>query len=101
MNYRINSQNDTIEKILLAFEELTIGIGIASICDIKVNRGEYSSTIVMTPKEGKEISQSDFFWLGYFVGRDFEECRACTERTERAKQHIDSITNKSAKFKSE
>ncbi|AKK74456.1 hypothetical protein OK18_19185 [Chryseobacterium gallinarum] len=79
VEYRINSQNDTVELILLAFKELSIGIGISALCDIEILRGDYSSTIVLTNKSEKEFKHSDFFWFGYFVGRDFEEkeCEKC------------------------
>lgn len=79
--YKINSQNDTIELILLAFKELSIGVGISTLCDVKVIKGSYSSTIILTSKGDKEIKHSDFFWLGYFVGRDFAPpCKACERR---------------------
>ncbi|PIF44906.1 hypothetical protein CLU96_1904 [Chryseobacterium sp. 52] len=69
--YRINSQNDTIEVILKALKEVSVGIGIAAVCDITVKYGNYSSTIVFIPKD-KEIKHQDFFWFGYFVGRDYK-----------------------------
>lgn len=71
--YRINSQNDTVELILKALEEVSVGIGFSILCDIEVIKDKYSSTIIFKTKEEREIKQSDFFMLGYFVGRDFEE----------------------------
>ncbi|WP_395974233.1 hypothetical protein [Chryseobacterium cucumeris] len=68
---RINSQHDIIEDILKALNEVSIGIGIAASCDINVEKGVYSSTIVFTPKD-REIKHQDFFWFGYFVGRDYK-----------------------------
>jgi hypothetical protein len=82
--YRINSQNDTIELILKALEEVSVGIGFSVLCDIEVIKGEDSSTIIFKTKDGREIKQSDFFMLGYFVGRDFEkkECEVCKQKIE-------------------
>lgn len=80
--YRINSQNHTIALILKALKEVSVGIGFSVLCDIEVIKGKDSSTIVFKTKEEREIKQSDFFILGYFVGRDFEEknCDKCMKR---------------------
>lgn len=77
--YRINSQNDTIKLILKALKELSVGIGFSVICDIEVVKGKDSSTIIFKTKDERKIKHSDFFMLGYFVGRDFEEkvCDRC------------------------
>ena len=89
--YRINSQNDTIEVILKALKEVSVGIGIAEVCEITVEKGDYSSTIVFIPKD-KGIEQKDFFWFGYFVGRDYKagtfDFTIVSEETKRNKKHL-------------
>jgi hypothetical protein len=93
--YRINSQNDTIEKVLLAFKELMIGEGIAARCNIETISAENSSTIVIKTKdEKKEIKPEDLFWFGYFIGRDFEDCPICTERRQLAIDKLNTIVKK-------
>lgn len=88
---KINSQNDIIDIILLALKEVSIGIGIATSCDIKVEKGDYSSTIVFSPKNLK-INYQDFFWFGYFVGRDYKagtfDFTIVSEETKRSKKHL-------------
>lgn len=69
---RINFQNDVIEKILEALKTCGTGIGIVEKYSLEILKGDYSSTIVFTPKEGEEINARDFFMLGYFVGRDYD-----------------------------
>jgi len=68
---RINFQNEIIETILEALETCSMGEGIVIKYDYILLKGKYSSTLVFTPKEGKEMDANDFFMLGYFVGRDY------------------------------
>lgn len=72
LEYKINAQNDTIDIILMALEETIQGKGIATACSIDVKRGNYGSTIIFTPNGMIEITPQDFFWLGYYVGRDYK-----------------------------
>lgn len=70
---RINSQNHVIDLITQALEETTLGQGLKHLYEIEYLRENHSATIVFTRKDEKEVNASDFFFLGYFVGRDFEE----------------------------
>lgn len=72
MKYKINAQNDTIDNVLMALEETIQGKGIKACCNIDVNRGDYGSTITFTPNGKIDITHQDFFWLGYYVGRDYK-----------------------------
>lgn len=94
--YRLNAQNDLIDLVTLALKETSIGEGFTIICDIEYLRNDYSTTIVFKRKDGEDIDASDFFLLGYFVGRDFEEkiCSVCVEKRNLALEKIYSKKKK-------
>lgn len=77
-NFRINSQNHVIDLITQALEETSLGQGLKHISDIEYLKQNDSTTLVFTRKDGKDFNPSDFFFLGYFVGRDFEENKKTT-----------------------
>jgi hypothetical protein len=90
---RINSQNDMIDLITLALEEMSLGQGFKILCNIEYLKQENSTTMVFERKDGKELDPSDFFFLGYFVGRDFEEkaCNVCNAKDARRMTLIEKI----------
>ena len=71
-DFRINSQNGTIESILEALETCSQGIGMQVKYEYSIEIGDYSSTIVFKLKPKYTSNPIDFFWLGYFVGRDYK-----------------------------
>lgn len=75
---RINSQNHVIDLITQALEETSLGHGLKHLSDIEYIKQNNSTTMVFERKDGKEYNPSDFFFLGYFVGRDFEENKKYT-----------------------
>jgi len=80
---RINSQNSMIDLITQSLDETAVGEGLKALCNIEyLIQGNDSTTIVFERKDGKELNASDFFMLGYFIGRDFEErkCIPCETR---------------------
>lgn len=85
-----------IDLILLALKEVSVGIGLSIACDIELLKGDYSSTIKFAPKDGINIKHSDFFMLGYFVGRDFEKhtCKKCEQKKHVLLSSIKSKKNK-------
>ena len=69
---RINAQNDIIENVILALNTCSQGIGMLFKYDMgRIDNG-YSSTLIFTPKKGYSINPTDFFLLGYYVGRDYD-----------------------------
>lgn len=68
----INSQNDDIDNVILALETCSVGEGMSVKYDVTRMDNGYSSTLTFTPKEGYEINPADFFWIGYYVGRDYD-----------------------------
>lgn len=94
--YRLNSQNHLIDLITLALKETSLGEGFAMICDVEYLRNNDSTTIVFKRKDGKDIDASDFFFLGYYVGRDFEE-KTCTVCVEKRNLAIEKIYSKKKK----
>lgn len=88
--YRILTENEKIEAILQSFEDSIMGQGIKLTCDYKIEYGENSSTLVLTPKEGKDITAAEFFTFGLIIGRDYlnEDIRIKTEKLEKAIQIV-------------
>lgn len=68
----IKQQNSTILSIIGALKTCIIGKGIRLLHHMKIIRGHYDTQIEFTRKDGKEINPLDFFMLGYFVGRDYD-----------------------------
>ncbi|MBP7174052.1 MAG: hypothetical protein KBA33_08320 [Cloacibacterium sp.] len=68
---RINIQNDIVEKILEALKTCSQGIGVTLQYEYTIEKDRYGSTIIFIPKEGRKMNPTDFFFLGYFVGRDY------------------------------
>lgn len=88
---RINSQNSMIDLISQSLQETSLGIGLNHLCNIEyLKQGNDSTTMVFERKDGEELNASDFFLLGYFVGRDFEEkeCMACENRKKNLIENI-------------
>ena len=69
---RINAQNDIIANIEFALETCSQGLGMLEKYNITKELGDYGSTLIFTVKSDKEMNPSDFFWLGYFFGRDYD-----------------------------
>lgn len=71
-----------INLITQALKETALGIGLNELCNIEYNKqSEDSTTIIFERKDGQDINASDFFMLGYFVGRDFEKRKCnCAEK---------------------
>lgn len=69
---RIKHQNSLILAIIGALKTSIIGQGIRAIHDLKIERGINDSLIEFTRKDGGQINPLDFFMLGYFVGRDYD-----------------------------
>lgn len=69
---RINAQNDIIKNILFALDTCSQGLGMKEKYEIKKEPGNYGSTLVFTPMLGFEMNPADFFWLGYYFGRDYD-----------------------------
>ncbi|MCT4321822.1 hypothetical protein [Elizabethkingia anophelis] len=69
--FKLSSQNEHIKAIEEAFESYSVAINLLDKVKIDINRGEYSSTIYFTVKEGKEINPIDFFWIGFMVRQDY------------------------------
>lgn len=69
---RIKHQNTLILGVIGALKTLTLGKGIREAHNIKILRGHYDSQIEFTRKDENEIDPIDFFMLGYFVGRDYD-----------------------------
>jgi hypothetical protein len=69
---RIKHQNSLILAIIGALKTSIIGQGIRAIHDLKIERGINDSLIEFTRKDSGQINPLDFFMLGYFVGRDYD-----------------------------
>ncbi|HFK5563454.1 TPA: hypothetical protein ACGZ9C_003122 [Elizabethkingia anophelis] len=69
--FKLSSQNEHIKAIEEAFESYSVAIQLHEKLYIEVKRGEYSSTIYFTVKEGHEINPIDFFWIGFMVRQDY------------------------------
>ncbi|WP_102980136.1 hypothetical protein [Chryseobacterium scophthalmum] len=87
---RINSQNHVIDLITQALDETSLGLGLKHLSDIEYIKQEDSTTIVFERKDGEEFNPSDFLFLGYFVGRDFEKCTICEEKQKSLIKNIQS-----------
>lgn len=70
-DFKINSQNNTIDSILEALKTCSQGIGMTEKYNHTIDTGETSSTIIFRLNPGFIYNPIDFFWLGYFVGRDY------------------------------
>lgn len=83
-----------IDLIRQSLEETSLGEGMQMLCNIEyIKHGEDSATMVFERNDGKELNPSDFFMLGYFVGRDFEEkpCNVCNAKDARRITLIENI----------
>ena len=69
----INAQKEIIDNVKLALKTCSTGIGMSVKYDIERKNTGGNSTLIFTPKPGYSIDPKDFFWLGYFVGRDYEK----------------------------
>nr|DAG72859.1 MAG TPA: hypothetical protein [Caudoviricetes sp.] len=69
----IKQQNYLILGIIGALKTCVLGKGVRESHNININRGHYDSQIEFTRKDGKDIQPIDFFMLGYFVGRDYQD----------------------------
>lgn len=68
---KIRHQNPFILSIIGALKTCIIGQGIRELHHIKIDRGEYDTSIEFTRKDGEPVNTADFFMFGYFVGRDY------------------------------
>lgn len=93
--YRILTENENIEAILQSFEDSLMGKGIKLTCDYKIEYGENSSTLVLTPKEGKEITAAEFLIFGIMIGRDYlnQEKLEMAEKLEKAIKIVKSAVS--------
>lgn len=71
--FKLNSQNEHIEAIEEAFETYSLAQQVREKLHIDIKRGEYSSTIHFTVKDGQEIDPVAFFWIGFIVRQDYLE----------------------------
>lgn len=69
---KIKQQNSLILSIIGALKTCITGQGIRGLHHVKIIRGHYDTQIEFTRKDGDEINPLDFFMLGYFVGRDYD-----------------------------
>lgn len=61
-----------ILAIIGALKTNVMAMGIREKHNIKIIRGHYDSLLEFSRKDGKMIRPIDFFMLGYFVGRDYD-----------------------------
>ena len=70
---KIAHQNSLILSTISALNSSSLGKGIKTSHNIKLKRGERSSQLELTRKDGEDLNPLDFFMLGYFVGRDYDK----------------------------
>lgn len=68
----LKHQNTLILATISALNSSILGQGIKATHNVKIIRGQYDSQLELTRKDGSDLNALDFFMLGYFVGRDYD-----------------------------
>ncbi len=71
--FKYVSQNDNIAAFRDALETCSYGQVISSKFDIEYIPGDYSSSLIFTPRKSTIINPIDFLLLGFVVARDYIE----------------------------